>query len=70
MSFSKVLCIAVTGSILFTGAAMARPDAADQPPAKAAAKAHHRHKGARKAIHKHIKHARKHQKGSGTNQPQ
>lgn len=58
MSFSKVLCIAAAGSILFAGTAMARPDVSSQPPA---AKAHHKHKIAKKA---HRKHHRKHHKGN------
>jgi hypothetical protein len=59
MSFSKVLCIAAAGSILFTSAAMARPDTT--PPTKT----HHKHKALKKGAHKHH---RKH-KGSGS-QPQ
>ena len=55
MSFSKVLCAAVVGSILCSGIAMARPDTTGQPPATQIAKAHHKHKHAklRKLLRKH-----------------
>ena len=66
---SKVLCVAVVGSILFSSAAMARPDTTIQPPAKQVQKTPHKHRLAK--LRKHLrKHHRKHKQNSAASQPQ
>jgi predicted esterase len=61
MSFSKILCVAAAGSILFSGAAMARPDVTVQPATTAQAgttHVKHSHRGHHKVLRKHhSKHA-------------
>lgn len=59
MSISKVLCIAMLGSILFASAAIAQPERAGQPPAKAVQKSHHRHQVAKQRKH-HLKRLLRH----------
>lgn len=67
MSFSKFLCVAVAGNVLFSGVASARPDGSAQPPVKTgqkqAGKAAHKHRHGkraklRKLLRKH--HQKKH----------